>query len=87
MTTMGSRLRQARKARGLTVREMAKRLGVQHPYVTTVESGRQKSIHTAKLVTWCRLLAVSTDWVLGVWDDWEPGQEESVDSERLAAAV
>jgi transcriptional regulator with XRE-family HTH domain len=72
MTQMGDRLKMARQARGLTMREMAQRLGLQHPWVAAVESGRHESIHSKRLLQWCRELEVSADWVLGTWDGWGP---------------
>jgi DNA-binding Xre family transcriptional regulator len=72
MTVMGERLKKARVARGITIREMAERLGIQHPWVSAVENGRMESIHSQRLRQWCRELGVSADWVLDLWADWEP---------------
>jgi len=76
MNLMGERLKKARRVRGITLREMAERLGVQHPWVAKVENGRMVSIHSQALRQWCRELGVSCDWVLGTWEDWEPKSEE-----------
>ena len=84
MTLMGDRLRIARKARGMSVREMARRLGVQHPWISAVEAGKSESIHSQRLLQWCRELGVSVDWVLGTWENWTP-EQEGEDSEVSAA--
>ncbi len=58
---MGERLRWAREAREIGVRELARRLGVGASWVTRVESGQQRSIRSETLVAWCRELGVSMD--------------------------
>jgi transcriptional regulator with XRE-family HTH domain len=61
--TMGDRLRRARMARGLTLRTMAKRLGVSPSLVSQVETGRAKpSVST--LYAFANELGISLDELL-----------------------
>jgi transcriptional regulator with XRE-family HTH domain len=58
------RLRQARAARGLTQRELAKLLDISHATVGHYEAGsREPSLHV--LTNLARLLDTSPDWLLG----------------------
>jgi transcriptional regulator with XRE-family HTH domain len=61
--TMGDRLRRARMARGLTLRTMARRLGVSPSLVSQVETGRAKpSVST--LYAFANELGISLDELL-----------------------
>ena len=59
MTTLASRLKQARKEAGLTQRELAEAAGIQQPVISQIEKGQnQQSAHIAKLAHACRVRAL-----------------------------
>jgi transcriptional regulator with XRE-family HTH domain len=56
-TVVGDRLRRARVAANVNQLTLATRLGVQAPYVSMVEGGKE-SISPAQVARWCALLGV-----------------------------
>jgi transcriptional regulator with XRE-family HTH domain len=76
---IGERLRRLRQARKLTVRELGKLANVRPATITQLETGKTLSMNTDTAVRLCRVLGVSADYLLGVWEDWE--------SERLGAVA
>lgn len=61
---VGLRLRAIRKSRGLSVTELAARMGVTHPYICNVELG-VKQISYQAFITAARVLGVSLDELAG----------------------
>ncbi|ATY85921.1 XRE family transcriptional regulator [Kyrpidia spormannii] len=55
--TMGERLRELRRERGMTVRELAEKAGVSQSYIYAVEAGTRGS-RLAKLIKIARALEV-----------------------------
>jgi len=83
------RLRQARRARGLTLRELAKAMNTRPATISQLERGRNAATSDT-LLKLARTLGVSIDWLLGTWDDWDPGEvkePEGQGNEQKAAAA
>lgn len=66
--TLGSRIRHTRGTRGITVREMAVRLGVSPATISAVENGRT-SISAVRLTEVAQVLEVSIDDLLATGSD------------------
>lgn len=62
-TAVGARAAQLRKARGITQREMAERLGITQPHVSFYERGEAR-IHAEMLAKLASILEVSSDELL-----------------------
>jgi len=60
---VGQRMREARKARGLTTAEVAKAAGISQGNYSDMEGGR-KSPSIRTLAALAEALGVSTDWIL-----------------------
>jgi transcriptional regulator with XRE-family HTH domain len=82
--TMGDRLRQARTARGLSLRRLAERLGVSPSLISQVETGRAKpSVNT--LYALASELGISLDTLLFM-DTEPPSATGTAEDEALAAS-
>lgn len=66
--TFGHRLRQARKDAGLSQADLAERIGVQQPWISEMEHGRQGPVSANTLLHLARALGVSTEYLLGLSD-------------------
>ena len=64
MRDLGERIRELRKARGLTQNELAERLGVTQALIASYESAR-RSVPLRKLVQLTEVLGVSIEEVVG----------------------
>lgn len=83
---MGDRLRRARTARGLSLRSLARRLGVSPSLISQVETGRAKpSVNT--LYALATELGVSLDELLFVDADPEPGTPVADDRDPAPDAL
>jgi transcriptional regulator with XRE-family HTH domain len=60
---IGMRLRHARKLRGLTQQELAKRSGVKQASISDLERGESKSFRGTTLVSLAQTLQVNQDWL------------------------
>lgn len=63
--TIGKRLRELRKARGLTQIEVAEKLGIQQALLSAYELG-QVRIHGALVAAFASIFKVSADQILGL---------------------
>jgi transcriptional regulator with XRE-family HTH domain len=63
--TIGKRLRELRKARGLTQIEVAEKIGIQQALLSAYELG-QVRIHGALVAAFASLFKVSADQILGL---------------------
>ena len=63
MCAIGQRIRDERRALGMTQRELAQRLGIKQPNLAAIEKGRV-SPTTETLETVCRLRGRSLEWLL-----------------------
>ena len=83
--TMGDRLRQARTARGLSLRRLAERLGVSPSLISQVETGRAKpSVNT--LYALASELGISLDTLLFM-DTEPPSATDTPDEDPLVASL
>lgn len=68
MQNYGIRLREARKAKGLTQAEVAEKLGLQQQAWQRLEGGKldpkMSTIYNA-----CKILGISADWLMGLYED------------------
>lgn len=67
--TIGARLRKARLARGCSGVELAEKLGVTPNYIWRIEradASDPKQLSIDKLRRACRILGVTSDWMLGI---------------------
>jgi transcriptional regulator with XRE-family HTH domain len=67
-TTMGQGLRTARENAGLTLRDVAKKIGVSHVYLGEVERGRQLRVAYKK---WSRLVKAIPGLTVKDLDKWD----------------
>ena len=73
MTTFGERLAGKRREKGWSQRELARHAGVSHTIVADVEKGARHSIGTDAAKKLARALGVSVDYLIGTFEDDEPG--------------
>ena len=62
---VGNRLKESRKSKGLTQREVSQMLGIVLQQYQTYESGRYE-LDYDKLIKLCKILDVSADYLLGL---------------------
>jgi transcriptional regulator with XRE-family HTH domain len=87
MLLIGEHLRRARLARGLTMRELAEMTGLRPALISNLENNRQSGLYSDTLIKLCRALGVTSDYLLGLWEDWDPGQKEGQEENELLGAV
>ena len=85
--SIGERLRRARLARGLTMRELAQMTGIRPAGISDLENDRRPGLHSDTLIRLCRALGVTSDYLLGLWEDWDPGQKEEQEENEFLGAV
>lgn len=61
----GPTIRLLRQAKGISLREMARRLGVSPAFLSQIEAGRQHKIPKARIVQVAEMLGVSEAYLLG----------------------
>ena len=61
----GPTIRLLRQAKGISLREMARRLGVSPAFLSQIEAGRQHKIPKARIVQVANMLGVSDAYLLG----------------------
>jgi len=76
LSILGERLRTEREKQGLSIRELARRSGVRHATIVRLEAGGSDNITTDTLLRLCRTLRVSTDYLLGMWEEMGENTEE-----------
>lgn len=64
-TTSGERLKELRKERGLTLRELADKLHMTNSNISMMELG-QRGISNENLIAFCNFFDVSADYLLGL---------------------
>lgn len=63
--TLGDRIREARKQKGMSQKDLAELIGIQREHVTSYETGRLH-LNDEMVVRFCRSLKVSSDSLLGI---------------------
>ena len=90
MVDLGSRLREIRKRRGLTQKQLEELSGILQNTISRIEIGTIKVITTPTLVALARALSVTTDHLLGIDEqedsDREPADEALVGARDLAGS-
>ena len=61
----GPTIRLLRQAKGISLREMARQLGVSPAFLSQIEAGRQHKIPKARIVQVAEMLGVSEAYLLG----------------------
>lgn len=73
--TMGERLRKRRQELGLSQRELARRLGARYATISDLERGVREEMTIALLRKLARALGVTSDWLIGMYEDEESEHE------------
>jgi transcriptional regulator with XRE-family HTH domain len=60
----GARLREARVARGLGLRELSRAASVSHTIISLLETGRQEAIEVRAAVALAKALGVTVEWLV-----------------------
>jgi HTH-type transcriptional regulator, competence development regulator len=82
MLTFGERIRELRKAQGLTQREFADQLGIDFTYVSKIENGRNEIPPSEQLITRMALvLSVNADELLGLAGQFDHRELQRIVSE------
>lgn len=68
MQNYGNRIREARKAKGLTQAEAAEKLGLIQQAWQRMEGGKL-DLRMSTICSVCKLLDISADWLLGLTDN------------------
>lgn len=63
MIALGKRIRSLRESQGLTLEQLATKIGVTHPALLNWEKGHAKSIRTGNFMALCRELQVRPTWL------------------------
>lgn len=63
-TPFGLRMKQAREAKGLSMRGLAEAARTTHAMVSLVESGRQSTVDAETAVRIARVLGVTVEWLV-----------------------
>lgn len=67
--TIGERLLQQRRARKMTQTELAQAAGVSQGLIARIERGQVKDPAGSVIRRLARALAVTADWLVGMYDD------------------
>jgi transcriptional regulator with XRE-family HTH domain len=78
--SVGQRLLQQRRVRGLTQTELAHLAGVSQGLIARIERGHVKDPAGSVILRLARALGITADWLVGMYDD-------TPDSSCLAGAV
>lgn len=67
--TLGERIKARRRELRWTQEELARRVGVQQNVIARLESGLVQNPHIRMLRTLARVLGVTADYLIGMYDD------------------
>ncbi len=70
----GPTIRLLRQAKGISLREMARKLGVSPAFLSQIEAGRQHKIPKARIVQVAEMLGVSEAYLAGHGEADSPGR-------------
>src|SRR5947209_7464658 len=90
MAQLSERLRQLRKRRNMTQKDLEARSGVPQNTISRIEIGGAQEISTKTLIGLARALQVTTDYLLGVSEDgrdiiWSPAPAAEEQATRPTA--
>jgi transcriptional regulator with XRE-family HTH domain len=83
--TLGERIRKRRQEVGVSQRELARRLGIRHATISDLERGVQKDMSIGLLRGLARALGVTSDWIIGMYEDDDQGDYEPADVVMVGA--
>jgi transcriptional regulator with XRE-family HTH domain len=72
--TIGDRIRKRRQALGWSQRELAQRAGTRQATIADLERGAQQETSTALIRRLGRVLGVTADWLIGMYEDDEDAE-------------
>jgi len=84
--TVGERLRKRRLELGISQRELARRLGVRYATLSDLERGVREEMTIALLRKLARALGVTSDWLIGMYED-EDSEPEPAGVALVGASV
>ena len=68
---VGERVRQRRKALGMTQEQLEAASGVPQGSISRIESGTAEDVYASTVIGFAKALKVSTDWLLGLTSELE----------------
>ena len=77
---IGERIQRLREERGWTQQELAAKTRIKQPVISRLESQTQQSVSSEALKRLARILGVSADYLIGMYED-------EIDSEVLPTAI
>ena len=66
---IGERIQREREKRGWSQNELAKQSGIKQPVIWRLESGAQRSVSSDALKRLARILGVSADYLIGMYEE------------------
>ena len=67
--TIGERIRKRRQELGWSQRELAQRVSTRQATIADLERGAQKETSTALIRRLAKVLGVTSDWLIGMYED------------------
>ena len=74
--TIGQRIRRRRQELGWSQRELAQRVSTRQATIADLERGAQKETSTALIRRLAKVLGVTSDWLIGMYEDDDQGDGE-----------
>jgi transcriptional regulator with XRE-family HTH domain len=74
--TIGERIRKRRQELGWSQRELAQRVSTRQATIADLERGAQKETSTALIRRLAKVLGVTSDWLIGMYEEDDQGDIE-----------
>ena len=74
--TIGERIRKRRQELGWSQRALAQRVSTRQATIADLERGAQQETSTALIRRLAKVLGVTSDWLIGMYEDDEQGDVE-----------
>jgi transcriptional regulator with XRE-family HTH domain len=74
--TIGERIRKRRQELGWSQRELAQRVSTRQATIADLERGAQKETSTALIRRLAKVLGVTSDWLIGMYEDDDQGDSK-----------
>src|SRR5215510_1866918 len=78
---IGERVRQKRKALGMTQEQLEEASGVPQGSISRIESGTAEDVYASTVIGFAKALQVSADYLLGLDVDQQPNREQAISNE------
>jgi transcriptional regulator with XRE-family HTH domain len=72
--TIGDRIKKRRQELGLSQRELAVRVSTRQATIADLERGAQKETSTGLIRRLAKVLGVTSDWLIGMYEEDEDGE-------------